>query len=102
MNCYSYRKDAFNFDEEFRINEVRQSLIKTRTLLHSYSLDSVRPKADAGIEKAEQVKTNSASLIDEYYFRRKGLALATLFITIMAVALYIKIKRVDKNLEENK
>ncbi len=89
-------------DEEFRINEVRQSLIKTRTLLHSYSLDSVRPKADAGIEKAEQVKTNSASLIDEYYFRRKGLALATLFITIMAVALYIKIKRVDKNLEENK
>ena len=84
-------------DEEFRFNEVNQALIKTRTMLHSYSIDSVAPQAEAGIQKADTVKTNSAALIDEYYFRRKGLGLATLFITIMAVALYLLIRRIEKN-----
>lgn len=95
-------KGMMTTDEEFRINEVRQSLIQTRTMLHSYSLDSVLPKAEEGMKKAEEVKTNSAGLIDEYYFRRKGLGLATLFITIMVIALYIKIRKVDKNLENKK
>ena len=70
-------KGMMTTDEEFRMKEVSQALVQTRTLLHSYSLDSVQPKAEEGIEKAKEVKANSAGLIEEYYFRRKGLALAT-------------------------
>ena len=81
-------------DEEFRLKEVNQLLIQTRTLVHSYNLDSVLPKAEAGIQKADTVKNNSAMLVDEYYFRRKGLGIATLFITLMAVALWLKIRRI--------
>ncbi|MDF1544643.1 MAG: cytochrome c3 family protein [bacterium] len=86
-------KGMMTTDEEFRLKEVDQLLIQTRTLVHSYSLDSVLPKAEAGIQKADSVKTNSASLIDEYYFRRKGLGIATLFITLLALALWLKIRR---------
>jgi predicted CXXCH cytochrome family protein len=88
-------KGMMTTDEEFRLKEVTQSLIESRTLVHSFNIDSVLPKANAGLEKAEQVKTNSAALIDEYYFRRKGLGVATLFLTIVAVALYFKIRRLD-------
>jgi predicted CXXCH cytochrome family protein len=88
-------KGMMTTDEEFRLKEVAQALVQTRTLLHSYSLDSVLPKAEEGINKADVVKTNSAGLIDEYYFRRKGLALATLFITIMAIALYLKLRKIE-------
>ncbi len=85
-------------DEEFRLKEVSQALIQTRTMVHSINYDSVLSRAEEGIKKAEDVKINSAALIDEYHFRRRGLGLATLFITILAIALYIKIKQVDKRL----
>jgi predicted CXXCH cytochrome family protein len=80
-------------DEEFRMKEVDQALIHTRTQVHTYNLDSVKKKSDAGLSKADTVKINSAALIEEYYFRRKGLGLATLFITLLAIGLYLKIKR---------
>jgi predicted CXXCH cytochrome family protein len=82
-------------DEEFRLKEVQQSLIQTRTLLHSFNMDSVESKAKAGIENAELVAVNSAALVDEYYFRRKGLGLATIFITILAIGLWVWIRRLD-------
>ncbi|MCP4705181.1 MAG: hypothetical protein GY865_11265, partial [candidate division Zixibacteria bacterium] len=49
-----------------------------------------------GIVKADSVKMQSAQLIDEYFFRRKGLGVASLFITFLAILLYLKIKRIEK------
>ena len=49
-----------------------------------------------GLKKAETVKANSAALIDEYYFRRKGLGIATLFITLLCIGLYLKIRKIEK------
>lgn len=89
-------KGMMTTDEEFRLKDVEQELIHTRTQVHAFNLDSVKTKAEEGIKKAEEVKTNAAGLIDEYYFRRKGLGLATLFITLLAVALYLKIRRIEK------
>lgn len=91
-------KGMMTTDEEFRLKEVEQALIQTRTMVHAFNEDSVLSRATPGIEKADTVRINSASLIDEYHFRRKGLGFATLFITILAVALYIKIKRIDRDL----
>ncbi len=88
-------KGMMTTDEEFRLKEVSQVLIQTRTLVHAFDLDGVTDKAAEGLKKAREVKTNSTALIDEYYFRRKGLALATLLITIVIVALYVKIRRLS-------
>ena len=89
-------KGMMTTDEEFRLNEVNQALIQARTLVHAYSSDSILPKIEEGLQKADSVKMNSASLIDEYYFRRKGLGFASLFITLLAVALYMKIRKIEK------
>ncbi len=88
-------KGMMTTDEEFRLREVEQALIKSRTLVHSFEDDVVQERAQEGIEKAQTVMANSEELIDEYYFRRKGLGLATLFITILAIGLYIKIRRMN-------
>jgi predicted CXXCH cytochrome family protein len=86
-------KGMMTTDEEFRLKEVEQGLILTRTQVHAFNLDSVVNKSNEALEKAELVQTNAASLIDEYYFRRKGLGIATLFITILVITLYVKIRR---------
>ncbi len=89
-------KGMMTTNEEFRMKEVEQLLIQTRTLIHSFSADSVAGKAIAGITVADSVRVASAELIDEYYFRRKGLGLATLFITLLGVLLYYRIRRLEK------
>lgn len=86
-------KGMMTTDEEFRLKEVHQALVQTRTLIHAFNLDSVADKVEEGLKKAREVETNSASLIDEYYFRRKWLGLATLFIAIVIISLYVKIRR---------
>ncbi|MEW6051354.1 MAG: cytochrome c3 family protein [Candidatus Zixiibacteriota bacterium] len=88
-------KGMMTTDEDFRLQEVDQALIQARVLVHSFDLSKLAPKANEGLAKADTVRANSESLIDEYYFRRKGLGLATLFITIVAIGLYLKIRRLD-------
>jgi predicted CXXCH cytochrome family protein len=80
-------------DEQFKLREVDQDLIQTRTLVHSFNLDTLAPKAKEGIAKADSVQVGAEALIGEYYFRRKGLGVATIFITIAAIALYLKIRK---------
>jgi predicted CXXCH cytochrome family protein len=86
-------KGMMTTNEEFRLQEVDQALIQARVLVHAFNLEKLAPKADEGLAKADTVRANSAELIDEYYYRRKGLGLATLFITIVAVGLYLKIRK---------
>lgn len=86
-------KGMMTRDEEFLMKDVEQALIQTRTLIHKFQADTLVQRAQQGIEKAAQIQVQSATLIDQYYFRRKGLAIATLIITILAIALFIKIRR---------
>jgi predicted CXXCH cytochrome family protein len=86
-------KGMHTTDEEFLLKDVDQILIQAQTMVHAFSLEDLVPKAVEGIAKADSVETGAQELIEEYYFRRKGLALATLFITILAVGLYLKIRR---------
>jgi len=88
-------KGMMTTDEEFLLKEVDQTLIQARTLVHSFNMDSVAPKARAGIAKADTIIANAAGLIDEYYFRRKGLGVATLIITFLAIMLYRKIRKIE-------
>lgn len=88
-------KGMMTTNEEFLLKEVDQSLIQTRILIHTFNMDSVTPKAEEGIAKAEAIATNSAGLIDEYYFRRKGLGVASLIITFLAIMLYRKIRKIE-------
>lgn len=83
-------------DETFLLKEMGQVLIQARTQVHAFVLDSVTSKTEIGLAKADTVQANAASLIDEYYFRRKGLGLATLFITILVVTLWLRIRKMER------
>jgi len=45
--------------------------------------------------KARQALELSASEVKEYRFRRQGFGLATILITILVVALYLKIRQME-------
>ena len=88
-------KGMMTTDEEFQMKEVGQLLIQTRTLIHAFNPDSITLKAIAGTAMADSVRLASVDLIDEYYYRRWGLGLATLFMSLLALLLYRKIRQLD-------
>ena len=83
-------------DEFLQLKEVDQAIIEAATMFHSLNADSVKSVTAEGIATAVKVKEASLGKIDEYYFRRKGLGVATLIITVLSIALYFKIRSIKK------
>ena len=88
-------KDMDVSDLKFELRDVRQNLIQTRTMIHSFDTTQVLDIQQKGMKVGTDLVASAKDLISEYYFRRKGLVVFTLVITILAVLLYIKIRQLD-------
>lgn len=84
-------------EEQFKLRDVRQAQIESRTAVHSFSLEEYRAVIDRGLAASADVNREAKEAIDEYYFRRIGLGVSTLIITVLGLALYLKIRRIDRN-----
>jgi len=90
------RKGMMVTDERFALNEVKQAIIQTATEFHSLDTLVVAATTHTGIASSEKIYESGRAKIDDYFFRRKGLGIATLLITILAIALYLKIRSIEK------
>ncbi len=88
-------KGMMTTDIEFLLKDVDQSIIQARTRIHAFNADSVMPKVKTGIDAANKAREQAASLIGEYYFRRKGLIVATIIITLLVIMLFFKIRKIE-------
>ena len=79
---------------ELILRDVNQQLIKARTLIHTVDKSRVIEETDKGTADARKALDLADSAIAEYVFRREGLGISTLIITILAILLYIKIRRI--------
>jgi predicted CXXCH cytochrome family protein len=82
-------------DIAYLLQESHQSLIQSRTLVHTFDPEQVGPKTREGVAKAQEAITLAAAQIEDYHVRRRGFGMATLFITILIVALFLKIRQME-------
>lgn len=87
-------------DARFKAKDIPGVLIKGRTVLHTANLDELKKELQPGIDLAKETTSAGKAAIDEYSFRRKGLGISTLFITLLAVALYMKIRQIERRQQE--
>lgn len=83
-------------DAKFDLDEAKNSLTKSHTYIHSFSKERVEEIAKEGIDLAKKAKDKGEKAVDEFNFRRKGFAVAIVIILFLAVALYLKIRRMEK------
>jgi predicted CXXCH cytochrome family protein len=83
-------------DLKFKLRDVRQARLQSRTAVHSFSEGQFREVVEAGLSVSSTVAAGGQAAVDEYYFRRWGLGIATLIISVVAVALYVYIKRIER------
>ncbi len=79
----------------YQLNEANQFLIQGRTMIHSLSEGKVDSLTARGIGLAIEAYEQGLQAIDELQFRRKGLAVSLVFILLLALGLYLKIREID-------
>jgi predicted CXXCH cytochrome family protein len=84
-------------EAKFKLRDVRQSRLESRTKVHSFNEGQFREVVDKGLAVASLVGEEGQHAIDEYYFRRIGLGVSTLIITIVAISLYVFIRRMERS-----
>lgn len=88
-------KDMYVEDLQFNLRKVRQDLIQTRTMIHSFEYPRVEEKKKTGYAAATDIIQQAKGLVHEYYYRRTGFGIFTLIITLLAVLLYLKIRQIE-------
>lgn len=84
----------------FQLQDAKQALILSRTLIHTFDSTKVGAKTKEGIDFSNKASFLAQKEIDEYYTRRNGFAVATLVFFVFIVALYFKIKDKEKKVTQ--
>jgi hypothetical protein len=83
-------------DAKFKLRDIRQARLEARTTLHAFREEKLREVVNRGLGISKAVAGDARHQIDEYYYRRIGLGIATLIITVLAVSLYVYIRRLER------
>jgi cytochrome b6 len=88
---------GFDVDElRFQSSAVNDALRKTRLGIHTFDRSDFARDSNATAQALGALKTGAASDWAEYRFRRNGLLLATVLISLFGALLYLKIREVDR------
>ncbi len=83
-------------DIGYLLQESHQHIVQARTLVHTFDPEKVKEKTEPGIKKANEAIDVAITEIHDYKTRRLGFGAATFFITILAVALFFKIREIER------
>jgi hypothetical protein len=86
------RKGMEVSDLYIHLEDGHRILIQTRTNIHSFDIDKVNKTAEAGFNAINEATVGANKALNELNYRRKGLLLFSLIITISIIALYLKLK----------
>lgn len=93
------KKGMDDVDLLFLLQEAKQDLIHARTLVHNFDSKKVKEKTDEGLLKVDGAILLANEQISDFHTRRRGLGLSIVFIAILAIGLYLKIREIDKRTE---
>jgi predicted CXXCH cytochrome family protein len=80
-------------EESFDLREAEDQLTKARAVIHTFSIEEVQKEVEVGLEAAQKGVEGGEKALAELQFRRKGLGVSLFFIAIVAILLYLKIRR---------
>jgi len=87
-------------EARFRLRDVRQARLESRTMVHSFDEEKFRAVIEKGLAVTSAVSAEASDAIHEYYFRRWGLGVATLIITVLAVSVFLLIRRIERRQQQ--
>ena len=59
-------------------------------------IDKLKEQIGEGFTIVNKAKLSGEEAIDELYYRRIGLGISTIVVTLLVIGLYVKLKKVEK------
>ncbi|MBK6915678.1 MAG: hypothetical protein IPH11_19200 [Ignavibacteriales bacterium] len=89
-------------ESKFKLKDIRQARLESRTMIHSFDLEKFKEVVDGkGLTTSKIVIEEATASIDDFYFRRYGLVASILVISLLALSIYIFIKKLEKKQSSN-
>ncbi len=83
-------------EAKFKLRDARQARQEARTTMHLFSNSRYEEIVAKGKTIAATVAQEASQQIDEYYYRRWGLGMSTLIIALLAVGVYLTLRRIER------
>lgn len=80
---------------QFDLNDARNSLVRARTAVHAFSLDSVRAPVESGLEVTAAANERGLGALRELRTRRVGLTVSAAIILLLIAGLVLKIRQIE-------
>lgn len=90
-----------DIDIGYLLKDAHQSLIHSRTLVHTFDPEEVNKKASEGMEKANEAIALSIKIIRDYHVRRKWFLLASLFTTLVIIGLFLTLREIEQKQKQD-
>lgn len=88
-------------DVKFDYNDIKKVLITSRNVMHYSNLEKYLETINEGFKITSKAKITGEEAINDYYIRRLGLGISTIFITLIGIGLYFKLRKIEKS-QKNK
>lgn len=92
----AYNKGVEVSEPRFRLREAETLLVMARNLTHSLSMEAIEEKIKEGKEVAAEVTEEGEAALREANLRRTGLVIATFFVFVLAIGLFLKIRQLSR------
>jgi len=83
-------------EAQYKLQDATTALVLARNLTHGLSPSEIEANLGEGSKVLAEVKVRGEAALREAKFRRSGLIIATLFILLLAGALYLKIRDLNR------
>ncbi|HET9950207.1 MAG TPA: cytochrome c3 family protein [Candidatus Eisenbacteria bacterium] len=83
-------------DAQYSLKDVNQARVKARVAIHSFEEKEFEEAARPGIVVAATAHAAGEEAIKEHRFRRQGLVVSTLIVTLAALLLWLKIRQIER------
>lgn len=83
-------------EAKLKLRDARQARLEARTMIHSFSGEKLEGVVAKGLNIASAASLEAQQALDDYVFRRIGLGIATLVITVLVISLYLFIRRLER------
>ena len=90
------RKGVEVGEAQFKLQDGKTALVLARNLTHGLSRSEIETSLTEGRKALTEVQARGRAALQEAKFRRSGLVVATAFIILLAVGLYLKIRDLQK------
>jgi predicted CXXCH cytochrome family protein len=80
----------------FDLRDAEDKLINARVVVHSFSTGELEASVNPGLEIASRAHQEGRDALSDLQFRRKGLAASLIVIFLAVVAIYLKIRQIER------